>query len=205
MVYPIAVAIREKYPRSQLTQLRREGRVPAVVYGKGMENELIHLEAGQVIKMLQQEGMSAIYELQYPGSKSRQVMIRELQRDRIKDKIIHIDFNEVKLDEPIDTEVYIELTGEPTGVREGGILQQQLRSVEVRCLPADLPDKLEEDITHLAIGDTLTVGQLSISDRVELLTDPKETVATVLPPRMEQDDEETDETEKAPTEPQEKE
>ena len=110
----------------------------------------------------------------------------------------------MKLDEPIDTEVYIELTGEPTGVREGGILQQQLRSVEVRCLPADLPDKLEEDITHLAIGDTLTVGQLSISDRVELLTDSKDS-GYGFPPRMEQDDEETDETEKAPTEPQEKE
>ncbi|MFD1395654.1 50S ribosomal protein L25/general stress protein Ctc [Kroppenstedtia eburnea] len=205
MAYPIAVTIRQKYPRSLLTKLRREGRVPAVVYGKGMENELIHLEAGQVIKMLQQEGTSAIYELQYPGGKSRQVMIRELQQDRIKDKIIHIDFNEVKLDEPIDTEVYIELTGEPTGVKEGGILQHQLRSVEVRCLPADLPDRLEGEITHLAIGDTLTAGELPIPDRVELLTDPEEMVATVLPPRMERDADETEEAMDAPTETEEKE
>lgn len=200
MAYPIAVTFREKDPRSVLTKLRREGRVPAVVYGKGMENELIQLEAGQVIKMLQQEGTSAIYELQYPGGKSRQVMIRELQQDRIKDKIIHIDFNEVKLDQPFDTEIYIELTGEPIGVKEGGVLQHQLRNVQIRCLPADLPDRLEGDITQLNIGDTLTVGELPIPDRVELLTDPEETVVSILPPRMEQSTEETEETTDTPTE-----
>lgn len=200
MAYPIAVTFREKDPRSVLTKLRREGRVPAVVYGKGMENELIQLEAGQVIKMLQQEGTSAIYELQYPGGKSRQVMIRELQQDRIKDKIIHIDFNEVKLDQPFDTEIYIELTGEPIGVKEGGVLQHQLRNVQIRCLPADLPDRLEGDITQLNIGDTLTVGELPISDRVELLTDPEETVVSILPPRMEQSTEEEEETTDTPTE-----
>ncbi|MFD1427959.1 large subunit ribosomal protein L25 [Kroppenstedtia sanguinis] len=200
MAYPIAVTFREKDPRSVLTKLRREGRVPAVVYGKGMENELIQLEAGQVIKMLQQEGTSAIYELQYPGGKSRQVMIRELQQDRIKDKIIHIDFNEVKLDQPFDTEIYIELTGEPIGVKEGGVLQHQLRNVQIRCLPADLPDRLEGDITQLNIGDTLTVGELPIPDRVELLTDPEETVVSILPPRMEQSTEEEEETTDTPTE-----
>lgn len=187
MSYQIAVEARKNRPRSALTRLRREGWVPAVVYGKGMENELVQLEARQVIKMLQLEGESAVYELQYPEGKSRQVMIRELQRDRIKDKILHIDFKEVNLDEPIDTEVHLELTGESKGVKEGGILQQQLRTVEIRCLPRDIPDKIEGDISDLAIGDPLTVGQLPLPDKVELISDPEEVVASVLPPQMEQE------------------
>ncbi|SMO81112.1 50S ribosomal protein L25/general stress protein Ctc [Melghirimyces algeriensis] len=182
----LAVEKREKRPRSILTGLRRKGRVPAVVYGKEMGNELIHLESSEMIRVLHQEGTSAVYELQFPDGKSRKVMIKELQKDRIKDRILHIDFKEIQMNEPVDAEVTIELNGEPKGVKEGGILNEQLRTVQIRCLPGEIPDRIEGDISHLDIGDSMMVHQLNIPDRMELLSDPEETVASVLPPTREE-------------------
>ncbi|PTX55238.1 LSU ribosomal protein L25P [Melghirimyces profundicolus] len=197
MAYTITVEKRESRPRSILTRLRREGRVPAVVYGKGIENELIHLENSEVIKMLQQEGTSAVYEIRFPDGKSRKVMIRELQKDRVKDQILHIDFKEVKMNEPIEAEVPVELTGEPKGVKEGGILEQQLRSVKIRCLPDEIPESAKGEIGDLEIGESITAGDLRVPEVAELLTDPQEVVASVRPPQVEQEKEAEEEAEAA--------
>ncbi|MDA8353127.1 MAG: 50S ribosomal protein L25/general stress protein Ctc [Firmicutes bacterium] len=197
MAYTIAVEKRDSQPRSNLTRLRREGRVPAVVYGKGMENELVHMESSELIKALQREGMSGVYQIRYPDGQSRQVMVREVQQDRIKDKILHVDFKEIKMNEMVEAEVAVELEGQPQGVKMDGILQTQLRTVHVRCLPGDIPERITGEISELDIGDSITVGQLNVPENVEIVTDSEEVVASVLPPQVEQEKEAEEEAEAA--------
>ncbi|PTM54821.1 50S ribosomal protein L25/general stress protein Ctc [Desmospora activa] len=201
MATQLSVERREKRPRSILTQLRHNGRIPAVVYGNNSENELVHLEGSDVIRLLQQEGLSSVIQLKYTDGKTRQVMIRELQQDRIKDKILHIDFKVVKMNEPVDVEVAVYLEGEASGVKEGGVLQQQLRTVHIRTLPGLIPDHLSIDISALSIGDAIYVKDLKLPEKAELLSELEEMVASVLPPQVEKDaNEEAEETAQAEAE-----
>lgn len=177
--------------RSMITRLRRQGRVPAVLYGKGLDNLFIHLDEIQVQRCLQEGGRNALLNLKVEGKPYR-AMIREVQRDSIKGKIIHVDFITVRLDEPIDTEVSIELEGEPRGVKDGGVLQVQLRSAAIRCLPNEIPSELVVDVSEMEIGDTVTLSALKLPEGVELLSDADELIASVLPPQR-GDEEESDE------------
>lgn len=199
MSYQLSVERRESRPRSTLSELRRQGRVPGVVYGKDVDNELVHLNGPEFLRFLQQEGTSSVIQLSFPDGKSRQVMIREIQQDRIKDRIVHVDFKEVKMNEPVDTAVPVELKGEAPGVKEGGILQQQLRTIDIRCLPDRIPDQLEVDISELGIGESIQTNQLNLPSGVELLAE-MEVIASVLPPQMEQEEQETAEPDGAVTE-----
>lgn len=174
-----------------ITRLRRQGRVPAVLYGKGLDNLFIHLDEIQVQRCLQEGGRNALLNLKVEGKPYR-AMIREVQRDSIKGKIIHVDFITVRLDEPIDTEVSIELEGEPRGVKDGGVLQVQLRSAAIRCLPNEIPSELVVDVSEMEIGDTVTLSALKLPEGVELLSDADELIASVLPPQR-GDEEESDE------------
>jgi large subunit ribosomal protein L25 len=189
MAYTVEAQKRENRPRSILTRLRREGRIPAVLYGKKTGNELLHLDYSQFLRFLQQEGTSAVINLKLPDGKTKHVMIKELQKDPIKDVILHVDLYEINMNEPVDTETVIELNGEPAGVKEGGILQQQLRTVEIRCLPNNIPDALTVDISELKIGDSVLLRDVKLPEGVELLSDPEEVVASVLPPQIEREKE----------------
>ncbi|GGE21829.1 50S ribosomal protein L25 [Marinithermofilum abyssi] len=189
MAYTVEAQKRENRPRSILTRLRREGRIPAVLYGKKTENELLHLDYSQFLRFLQQEGTSAVINLKFPDGKTKHVMVKELQKDPVKDLILHVDLYEINMNEPVDTETVVELNGEPVGVKEGGILQQQLRTVEIRCLPTNIPDALTVDISELKIGDSVLLRDVKLPEGVELLSDPEEVVASVLPPQMGQEKE----------------
>ncbi|OYD06367.1 50S ribosomal protein L25/general stress protein Ctc [Paludifilum halophilum] len=189
MSYKLTVQRRESRPRSIVTRLRREGRIPGVVYGKGIDNELVHLDGPEFLRLLQSEGATSVINLTFPDGKTHPVMIREVQQDRIKDRIVHVDFQEVNMNEPVDTEAAIELEGEPKGVKEGGILQQQIRTVPIRCLPNRIPDQLTVDVSGLEIGESVEAGQLNFPEGVELLTEEGEVVASVLPPQTGQEKE----------------
>lgn len=183
---------RDRGSRSIIRNLRRQGRVPAVIYGKGLDNLLIHLDEAQMQRCLQEGGRTALLNLQVEG-KTYRVMVREAQRDTIKGKLLHVDFVTVRLDEPVDTEVNIELEGEPKGVKEGGVLQVQLRSVTVRCLPNQIPNELVVDVSELEIGDTVTLSALKLPEGVELLSETDEIIASILPPQHGNESEEKSE------------
>jgi large subunit ribosomal protein L25 len=185
MATQLSAERRESRPRSVLTALRRNGRVPAVVYGSALENERIHVNGSELIRFLQQKGLTSVLELKFADGTVHQVMVQELQQDPIKDKILHVDFKQVKMDEPVDVEVAVHLTGEPQGVKAGGILQQQMRTVSIRALPGQIPDHIDLDISGLSVGDSVYVRDLTEGHQVELLTDPDEVVASVLPPQAE--------------------
>lgn len=168
-------------------KLRRAGRIPAVYYGRG--EEPIPLAVG--LKDLQDvieraEGSNVIVELRVDGDgvADRKALIREIQRDPVGGRILHLDLQHISLTERIVVEVPVVLVGTAVGVKDGGgILEHLLREVEVECLPTDIPAKLEVDVSALQIGDSLHVSDLR-ADRVEIRTEADRTIATVVPPTV---------------------
>ncbi|HDK26456.1 MAG TPA: 50S ribosomal protein L25 [Candidatus Atribacteria bacterium] len=108
--------------------------------------------------------------------------MKDVQFNSLKKQIIHVDFYEVTLKEKLAVEVRVELIGEPIGVKEGGILELELREVEIECLPSQIPESLKADISHLKINDHLTAGELALPEGVELLTESDRIIASVHPP-----------------------
>jgi large subunit ribosomal protein L25 len=120
---------------------------------------------------------------------SYMVMCREIQRDPLRGDLLHADFLQVVLTEEIETEVRIVLVGEAPGVQEGGILQHMLRSVTVSCLPTNMPDRLEADISGLNMGDQVTVGDLEAPEGVQIVSEPNSVIALVVAPMAEEEEE----------------
>jgi large subunit ribosomal protein L25 len=168
-------------------KLRQAGRIPAVYYGRG--EDPIALVVG--LKDLQEvidraDGSNVIVDLKVDGDGSgdRKALIREIQRDPVGGRILHLDLQHISLTERIVVEVPVVLVGIAIGVKEGGgILEHLLREVEVECLPTDIPAKLEVDVSALQIGDSLHVSDLK-ADRVEILTEAERAIATVVPPTV---------------------
>lgn len=182
--------------RSVLRKVRKSGKVPAIVYGKGKDNLPIAVDEIEMTKVLRDEGNYAVLKLNVEDGESYQVMVYDIQKDPIKDSLLHIDFKTIRMDEPVDSEVTIELTGEAAGVKEGGVLQQSLRTLEIRSLPDKRPDSIVCEVDSLGIGDSLTVADLSIPDGVEVLSNANETVVSVVPPAKDEpvvEDERTEE------------
>lgn len=165
----------------QVKALRREGRLPAVLYGAGMEPLAIELEDREASRLLNRISGSTLLQLQVQGEE-HMVLVREIQRDVIRRNPIHVDFLKVAMDVRITAEVPIELVGRAPAVEElGGVLVTGINSVEVEALPADLRDRVTVDLESLVkIDDSITAGDLFLGEGVELLTDPGELVARVI-------------------------
>lgn len=168
-------------------KLRAAGRIPAVYYGRGETPMPLVVNAKEVDVLLHgASGANVIVDLQVSGAATadRKALIREIQRDPVQGNILHIDLQHISLTERITVEVPIELVGVPTGVKDGGgILEHLLRDVEIECLPTDIPERLEVDVTALAIGDTLHVSDIK-AERVTIVTEADRAIATVVPPTV---------------------
>lgn len=173
-------------PQSVIRKIRQSGKVPAVIYGKGTENLTIAVDEIEMRKILRDEGNYAVLKLNVDEDQSYQVMVYDVQRDPIKGSLTHIDFKTIRMDEMVQSEVNVEVTGEPAGEEEGGVLQHTLRALEIRSLPGERPDVITCDVSDLNIGDSITVGDLNIPEGVEVVNDPQDIVATVVPPAQEE-------------------
>lgn len=169
-------------PKSAVRNMRRLGKVPGTVYGKGTDNVHVAVDATQMHKVLRDKGEYAVMKLDVEGDKTYQVMLYDVQRDPMSERLLHVDFKTIRMDEPVISEVPIEVVGEARGVRDGGILQQPLRALEVRSLPDKRPETIECSVEHLAIGDSLAVKDLPIPEGIDVLTDGEEIVVSVVPP-----------------------
>ncbi|MGB9803958.1 50S ribosomal protein L25/general stress protein Ctc [Desulfofundulus sp.] len=185
-------------------RLAAQGKIPAVVYGKAIGSIPVEVELRALKNILAREGgRNALIDLKITGEgqeRQDKVLIKELQYDSMRGELIHADFQQVSLTEKITTTVPVELEGEPVGVKQGGILQQQLRELEISCLPADIPEAITMDISGLEIGDTVHVADLPVPPGVRVLNDPEEVVATVVAPAVERvpgEEEETGEEKEA--------
>jgi len=178
---------------------RRDELVPAVLYGPGVESIHLGLPVADVNQFVQRGTANMLIDLT-ADKKKYTVMLKDLQRHRVKGDVLHMDFYAVDLEQKLTTTVPVHLIGESPGVKEGGILQQQTREIEVRCLPTEIPQGFEVDISALAIGDSRTVADLSMEGNFEVLTLDTEVVVSVLAPRLETDEVEAEDTEEGQAE-----
>ena len=168
---------------------RKEGLVPAVVYGKGVDSKNIWVKLLDFKRLVKQSGESTVIDLRIDQKDRRSVLIYETQQDPINDNYIHIDFFQIRMDEKIETEVELEYVGEAPAVKAlGGVLVKNIDAVEVKCLPADLPGSIQVDISCLeTFDDRITLKDLKLSEKIELSIDPETVVALVVPPRSEEE------------------
>ena len=167
-------------------EMRRSGKVPAVIYGRGREPDQLAVDGvtlGRLLEKIVPE--STIVELSVDGNPVK-TLIREVQRHPVRPGIVHVDFYEIRAGQKIRVAVPIHCVGIPDGVRnQGGTLDQVIRNVEIEVLPDDIPDRVELDVTALTIGKSLHVSDLSIP-KAQILMDGALTVATVVAPRIEE-------------------
>jgi large subunit ribosomal protein L25 len=166
-------------------RLRRAGRVPGVIYGGG--EGPVSFEVGGRELRLALAGEGAVLDVSVDGGKATPVVLKDVQRDPVRGDTIHVDLLRVRLDRPIHAVVPLELEGaeESPGVKEGGILEQITRELNIEALPTAIPGSIVHDVTALQIGDTVTLAAVTVPEGVTLLDDPEETViATVTPPRL---------------------
>src|SRR5215831_1947359 len=169
-------------------RLRRAGHVPAILYG-GTSPLNVAVAPRDVLRLIHgHEGSTQLLKVSFADSgDSMMAIIRSIQFDPVSEDLIHVDFQEVAMDRPIQVSVAVHHVGEAIGVRESqGILEMILREVQVSCLPADIPEVLEADVTPLGINGVLTVKDLKVPEGVRILNDPNQAVVTVAPPAAEE-------------------
>lgn len=167
-------------------RLRREGIVPAVVYGAQQRNYSVQVKSkdfAHVMRQSNSENFLVNLEIEGAEEKSKLAMVQDIQHNPINGDIIHIDFHAVREDDTLHAHVPVELHGEPAGVKQGGILEHLLRTIEVHCLPADLPDKIEHEISDLELDHSIHVSDLAIPDGVTTPMDGDVVVALVAESR----------------------
>lgn len=164
--------------------LRRQGQVPAVIYGHGRDPQPLSLNARDLDKLLGHiQAESTVIEVSV-GGQTAKTLIREIQRHPIKRQILHVDFQALVAGEKVTVSIPIVLTGVSEGVRlEGGVLDQTLRELEIKVDPSNIPDHVELDVTNMVIGDSLHVSDIKLPEGVEVLDDPETSVAVLAAPR----------------------
>jgi len=172
---------REAGTKNQARRVRRDGKIPAVVYGAGKESLSISVDPRHVTRILNSEtGHNTIFDLALNGGERTKAMIVDWQYEPIKGHLLHIDLKRIALDKVLKVSVPIFLVGEAAGVKqEGGIMEQMLREVEIECLPADIPSHIDADVSHLTFGKVLRVSELPHSDKIKFITDENQPVAHV--------------------------
>lgn len=181
-----AVESRETTGKGAARRLRQQGLVPGIVYGGGRGATPIAFDVAKFERLLatSHSGVNTLIDLAgHSAVSGRTVIAKELQREPVRGRITHVDFYEVDLTTKIEVEVPIHLTGNPIGVVNGGVLDQQLRELDLMCLPNAIPDSIEVDVSGMDLGATLHVSDLTIPEGIDVQSDPELTVATVLIPR----------------------
>jgi len=176
-----------KFNKNAARRVRAAGKIPAVLYGAGADAIAVEVDPKQITRILFSEtGHNTIFDVQVDGVQSAKAMIVEWQREPIMDRLIHIDMKRIALDKLLQVSVRVKLLGVPVGVKtEGGILDQVLREVEIECLPADIPNHIDVDVTELALHGVLRVSDLPHSDKIKYLNNEDATVAHVVTIREE--------------------
>jgi large subunit ribosomal protein L25 len=185
----LSIMPRDGKGKQAAKRLRREGRVPAVLYG-GKAPQAISVDPKAVLKMIHgHEGSTQLLNLtENGGTATRMAIIRDMQFDPVSEDLLHVDLQEVSADRAINVSVAVHPVGEAIGVRDTkGILNLVLHEINVSCLPTSIPQRIDADVTNLAIGDVLTVRDLLVPEGVRVLNDPGQAVATVSPPMAEEE------------------
>ena len=176
---------RRRSGTADVRRLRREGLIPAVVYGKGVDNLNLKIDERSFTRLMQeQETDNILVNLDIEGeAASHLALVQTIQYNPLNDKLLHVDFMVVSDAQEITALVPLHLEGTSIGVKEGGVFDQLMHTLEVRCVPSRLPSNIEVDISNLAIGDALNVSDLNLGAGVEAILDGAVIVAQVSAPR----------------------
>jgi large subunit ribosomal protein L25 len=177
---------REQSGKEYARKLRRNGFVPAVLYGPETETQHLEVETKTFLTLVRGGlGENVIVNLLLDDTEKgkRKVLVREVQRDPVTGDVLHVDFHQISLTKKLTIEIPIHLIGTPEGVNDGGIMQHALRELEIECLPTAIPEKIEVDVSHLKIGDTIHVADVTL-ENAEILSDSKSSIVSVVPPTV---------------------
>ena len=187
----LQASVRKSVGNGPSRVLRRAGQTPAVLYGRKTEPLLLSVNTKDLELILKQGSFGQfILNLVIQNGKkmTKAAMIKELQTHPVSGQLIHIDFYEVDMNRQIRVMVPVVTTGQSPGVEEGGMLNIVRRELELLCLPGDIPEAIEIDITDLDIGDSIHIEDIPLSDNVEISADGNYTVVTVLSPKVEEEE-----------------
>lgn len=179
----IAAMARPEIGKGAARKARRDGSIPAVVYGPEISPRAVSVPEKEFHAAMKVAHSSSILSLSIDGEENK-VILRELQRDPVTNNVLHMDFHAISMTKPINVDLPIKFVGTPRGVKtDGGIMQATMRELEISCLPADIPDRFEIDVTDLGIGDSIHVGDLEIPN-VDILTSDNRTVVVISAPTV---------------------
>ncbi|MCE2416351.1 50S ribosomal protein L25 [Candidatus Poribacteria bacterium] len=208
----LEVQQRNTFGKQSARDLRKEGAVPAVLYGRAQDTVAIQVNARIFKQFLRTHGENVIINMEIGTGNTEPVIIKEIQRHPVnKQMLMHADFIRISLDEPVTSAVPVVLVGNPLGVQEGGILETPFREVTVHCLPMQIPTEISVDVSHLDIGDTVHMSDLNLDENVEILDELERIIAMVSQPRIEEEEvieaedgegEDEEAAEEQPTEPE---
>jgi large subunit ribosomal protein L25 len=185
MAAKLNARLRTEHGKGAARVMRRDGYVPAVIYGHGDDTRSLTIQTLELEKLVSTISVeNTIIDLAVDGAKPTQALIREIQYHPARRQILHLDLYQIHAGEKIHLEIPIHLQGAPIGVREeGGVLQEVLRDLEVECLPRDIPESFDIDISQLGIGDSVHVRDLSLPN-VKILNDPELVICAVAAPTI---------------------
>ncbi len=174
---------RKEFGTRKVNHLRKEGWIPGIIYGHGEKSKPIMIKEEELTDVLHNMHSEAtLLDLDYEGKKL-QVLMRDISRNPLTEKLLHVDFQHIHENEEINVHVILEYQGKPKGVEEGGILNIEHRDLIARCLPKDIPEKITVDVSSLEIGQSIHIKDLDIPEGVKVEEDPSATIVNILSPR----------------------
>jgi large subunit ribosomal protein L25 len=170
------------------SRLRKSGIIPAVMYGPGKQPVAISVDPHLIQSILHSDtGRNSIFSVSVDGSEQNNAMVKDYQLDPVKGLLTHVDFIQIAMDQQLTLEVNVEIIGEAEGVKlGGGVMDFVTRSIEVECLPKDIPESIKVDVSKLQINDYIRVKNLEVNPVVKILSDPEVVIVTIIPPVKEE-------------------
>jgi len=177
---------RKELCKSALREMRVNGSIPAVIYGKKTASKPVSISAADLAKTVREVGRNGVISLDVGGSK-QDVVIADLQKDIMKKTVVHVDFLAIDKSSKINANVRLVLTGEAAGVKDGGVLQRLLYEISITATPDNIPQQVEVDISNLQVGETVTIADIPKNGAYTINHDDEEVIASILPPKQEEE------------------
>ncbi|WP_174734817.1 50S ribosomal protein L25/general stress protein Ctc [Mesobacillus harenae] len=177
---------RKELRKSSLRNIREEGQIPAVVYGNNSESTPVSVDSIEFIKVIRETGRNGVIVLDLNGKKQN-VVLGDYQEDPIKREVLHADFLAINMSSKMNAKVRLVLTGEAAGVKDGGVLQNPVHELSITATPDNIPSTIDLDVSNLQVGETLLVSDLKTDASYEINEDDDTVIASILPPRQEEE------------------
>ncbi|MGV3488442.1 MAG: 50S ribosomal protein L25/general stress protein Ctc [Tuberibacillus sp.] len=191
MAKVLAVQERDASKKSITRSLRKNGKIPAVLYGKTAQNQPIAVDERDILRVFQEVGRNGVIGLELNG-KTYPVITHDIQFDPLKREFVHLDFFEVDMDQKMDVGVPIHFIGEDEAAKAGAVVQHHLNELTVKTLPSEIPSSIELDVSEMAVGDVLKVKDVKSGSGYEILNSDDDVIVSVIPPARDRGEEDLD-------------